>query len=275
MTTTVPAGLHTGPRTEIAAVTPALAAKWLASNTRNRNLRPRAVANYARDMVAGNWHFNGEGIKFSTDGRLLDGQHRLAAVIEADTTVQLLVIWDLPEEAQETMDTGRKRLPQDMFALRGEINSGIVASVTRRLWMWNIGDYRFTGSTTPTVSECSVLLAERGDEVRRSVEIAARVYKQFKGLPQSSVGVAHFLFSQIDPETAPWFFARVGDGADLPIGHPVLTLRTRIINDRADRARLPEYLYLAYLIRAWNAVRDGRTLDRIIQPADAPMPMPK
>lgn len=277
MATTVPspATRHTGPRTEIVAVTPMLAKKWLATNSRNRNLRQRAVADYARDMAAGAWTFNGEAIKFSVTGRLLDGQHRLAAVAESGTTVQMLLIWDLPDEAQETMDTGRKRLPADMFSLRGETNAAIVASVLRRIWLWEIGDYRCTGNIAPTVSECADLLAKHPDEIRRAVEIAARVRKQFKQMPQSAVGLTHYLFNRLDPETAPWFFARLGDGADLHLGHPVLTLRTRVINDRADHMRIPDYQYVAYLIRAWNAVRDCRDLDRIIQPADAPMPMPK
>ena len=262
------------PQVEILAVTPDLAKKWLKQNTHNRSLRKRAVADYARDMKAGQWRLNGEAIKFATDGTLLDGQHRLMAVIEADTAVPLMVVTGLPNDTQETMDAGRKRTAADAFSLRGEAHASVLAAVLKRVWLWNQGDYKFGQNYTPTTAECAALLKER-PEIYRSVEIAVRIHQAFRYLPQSVVGTAHHLFSRIDGSEAVWFFARVGDGAELPVGHPVLTLRNRVMTDRADNRKVPDYRYMAYLIRAWNAVREDRPLTRIQQASDAPMPMPK
>jgi hypothetical protein len=262
------------PQVEIMAVTPDLAAKWLKQNSHNRNIRKRAVTDYARDMKAGQWRLNGEAIKFAADGTLLDGQHRLMAVIEADVAIPLMVVTGLPTDTQETMDAGCKRTTADAFNLRGETNAAVLAAILKKVWLWDQGDYKFGQNYTPTTAECAALL-EECPEIHRSVEIAARVHQAFRYLPKSVVGTAHHILSRIDVDAAVWFFCRVGDGADLSASHPVLTLRNRVMTDRADSRRVPDYRYMAYLIRAWNAVREDRPLARIQQAPDAPMPMPK
>jgi hypothetical protein len=262
------------PQVDIMAVTPELAAKWLKQNTHNRSLRKRAVSDYARDMAAGQWRLNGEAIKFAADGTLLDGQHRLLAVIEADTVIPLMVVTGLAVETQETMDAGRKRTAADAFSLRGESHATVLASVLKRVWMWDQGDYKFGQNYTPTTAECAALLEER-PAIYRSVEIAVRVHQTFRYIPQSVVGTAHHVLSRIDVNEAVWFFCRVGDGADLSANHPVLTLRNRVMTDRAESRKVPDYRYMAYLMRAWNAVREDRPLSRIQQASDAPMPLPK
>ena len=78
--------------TEIVTLTPALAAEWLNSNTCNRPLSTLRASRYARDMKAGDWRFNGETISFTADGRLVDGQHRLTAVVESGVTIQQVVV---------------------------------------------------------------------------------------------------------------------------------------------------------------------------------------
>jgi hypothetical protein len=263
----------TGPQYRVVDVTPALAEKWLAQNTHNRNLRDRAVLAYARDMEAGSWAENGESIKFAADGTLLDGQHRLTALSLAGVTVRMLVITGLANAAQETMDAGSKRRTADAFGLRGEANASVLSSITKRVWMWDQGDFSFNGAA-PTTAEAAALLDRRPD-LRRSAEIAARTHQSFRCLPQSITGTAHHLFTRIDGNATVWFFQRLADGAELPAGHPILTLRTRAVSEAADHRKTPPGRQMAYLVRTWNAVREGRLLTRILQDPDAPMPMPK
>ena len=263
----------TAPGAVVVLVDPDTARKWLAVNSHNRNIRPGAVFDYARDMAAGHWRLNGEAVKFCRTGVLDDGQHRLLAVIEAGVPVAMLVVTGLEPEAQDTMDAGRKRTTSDVFGLRGEAHAAILASVTKKVWMWEQGDYRFSANPSPTTAECAELLARR-PEIRRSAEVASRVRHAFKYLPQSVTGAAHLVLSDIDRSAAVWFFQRLADGAELPLGHPLLTLRNRCISDSTERRGTPPDRYMAYLVRTWNAVRDGRPLARIIQAPDAAMPMP-
>lgn len=270
--TTVPLDTNSM-RAEFIDVTPALAEKWLRQNTHNRNLRDKVVLTYARDMEAGHWAENGEAIKFAADGTLLDGQHRLNAIALSGATIRMLIITGLANASQETMDAGSRRSTADALGLRGETNTSVLSAVTKRVWMWDQGNYRFTGPV-PTTAECTALLAARPD-LRRSADIAVRIHGSFRGLPQSITGTGHHLFTRLDGAEAVWFFQRLADGAELPAGHPILTLRTRTMTEAADRRKTPADRQMAYLIRAWNAVREGRSLSRIIQDPDAPMPMPR
>ena len=84
------------PRTELTTITPDMAKKWLATSTRNRSISPTTVKAYAADMRAGAWKITHQGIGFNVDRELVDGQHRLSAVVEADIPVTMPVTHGLP-----------------------------------------------------------------------------------------------------------------------------------------------------------------------------------
>jgi hypothetical protein len=71
------------PVVAIETITPKQAQVILAHNDRNRSLASSRVTVYSGAMLAGEWRMNGETIKFNGDGTLLDGQHRLAAVVRS------------------------------------------------------------------------------------------------------------------------------------------------------------------------------------------------
>ncbi|MEU6990308.1 hypothetical protein ABZ953_06555 [Streptomyces sp. NPDC046465] len=250
---TVPAAR--GPQYKVMEVTPDLAEKWLAQNTHNRNLREKAVMAYARDMESRNWAENGESIKFAKDGTLLDGQHRLQAIALSGVTVKMLVVTGLENRSQETMDDGRKRTLSDALHLRGETNSVILGSLLRRALMWEMGQYRNSGAYTPTNTECLTYLLEHPD-VRVSASAAASLRKPTR-LPASVLGLTHWVFSRIDMEDTTWFFDRLGSGVGLEQYHPVWTLRKRAAEAADSQGRVPEDMLLAFVIKAWDAYRDG------------------
>jgi hypothetical protein len=73
------------------SVTPSQAEKWLAKNhPRNRNISLRLVDAFTADMLAGEWRLTHQGICFDGEGQLIDGQHRLTAVVKSGKTIQLV-----------------------------------------------------------------------------------------------------------------------------------------------------------------------------------------
>lgn len=102
-------------------VTPELASKWLDPriNRSNRKTQKNHVAAIARDINAGNWMMNAQPICFTKDPfgqweegeepRLLNGQHRLLAIREAEQSVEIPIAVNIPEEAFATYDTHAKR----------------------------------------------------------------------------------------------------------------------------------------------------------------------
>jgi hypothetical protein len=258
---------------KVCKITPETAEAWLKANTRNRTLRPQVVAEYARDMASGRWKFNGDSVRISKTGVILDGQHRLHAIVESGVTLEALVISGLEDESQETMDSGRTRRAADVFSLRGEINSTHLSSVVRKAWMWDAGNHRFHQGHTPSRMEMLGFLDEH-PEIRRAAELGEIWYRSYRGLPKGIYAVGYYVLSKINQNEALWFFQRVTDGVDLPECHPVLTLRSRILSDRLSNKNVRDYMWLAYCIRAWNATRQDRPLAKIQQNATAQIPMP-
>jgi len=118
-------------------VTPELAAEYLRNNPQNRKIKEGRILGYAEQMRQGKWHQNGEALKFSKTGKLLDGQNRLHAVIKAGVPVLFLVVRGLDELAQDTMDIGSNRSLVDLLSLRGEKRCLTLAATIRALYLWD------------------------------------------------------------------------------------------------------------------------------------------
>ncbi|MER5301346.1 hypothetical protein ABT039_17990 [Streptomyces lasiicapitis] len=263
-----------GPSAHIIVLHPQLASRLLRRNTKNRNVRAAAVEDYVRDIQANTWPLNGEAIKLDVQGNVLDGQHRLYAVVKADEPVTTFIVGGLPPETQATMDSGLRRTTADALSLAEESNATTVAAILRRVWTWQQGDRKFTRRISPTTAESKALLVKH-PEIRRSAEIAMRTRAAFPHIPQSALGTAHFLFNAIDPDQCTWFFQRLGDGVELSSGHPILALRARVTSERAKEGQIAWARHLAYLVSTWNAVREDRPLTRLVVRPEAPVPNPK
>ena len=107
-------------KTEWVMVSPAMAKSWLSSlNTNNRSLARSKVIQYAADMRAGNWTPSHQGIAFYEDGVLADGQHRLAACIEADFQMWTPVTYGIPRSSAAGIDCHRARKMDDQIKIAG------------------------------------------------------------------------------------------------------------------------------------------------------------
>jgi hypothetical protein len=256
--------MPTQPTVEIIDVTPEMAHDWLSKNPNNRNLRKTVTESYARDMAAGHWVLNGETLKIADSGQLLDGQHRLSAVIAADTTVPMIVVRNMPISVMPTVDAGAKRTYSDALKLQGEENTSVLAAVTRRAVLWARGYRTKTGSVSPTALEMNEFLEEHR-RLRSSAEIAVKLAARSL-LPSSIMGLCHWLFSDLDPDDAAWFLARLADGDGLAADDPIAALRNRIVKMRVGGGRVNETDALALIILAWNAHRSGETRSKLQLP---------
>ena len=102
-------------------VDPEQAMGWLENtNTNNRKVSEKHVARLARDMTDGKWILTHAGIAFSSDGMLLDGQHRLWAVIEAGVSVEMHVWLNVDPKSMMAIDCGKIRSMGDILNISGE-----------------------------------------------------------------------------------------------------------------------------------------------------------
>jgi hypothetical protein len=101
----------------IRKISPARAKRMLENNDGNRNLRRATAARYATIMKTGNWKTAPEPLVIAKDGRILNGQHRLLAVMIADIAVDFLVIEGVDESLFKVIDRGMMRSASDALGI--------------------------------------------------------------------------------------------------------------------------------------------------------------
>lgn len=252
----LPVGASPSITAEIVKVAPAIAEKMLGKNVRNRHLSARVVERYRRAMERGEWLVTGEAIKFASNGDLLDGQHRLAAVIESGKTIPMMVVKGLPALTQDVMDTGRARNVSDQLGIAGYPNSAALAATARLVITYERGELASnrpvsTPETLELVQDNALLAyaANRGAPIRKGCDLRPSV-----------AGMCFYELMKVNDVKAQEFFDRLTDGANLPTGSPILALRARLRALRDERTYLPNEALTSLVFRTWNAWRQGRKL---------------
>lgn len=261
-------------------ITPDVAAAWLERNTHNRPLRAAHVAALASDMENGDWMFTGGSVRFSADGVLLDGQHTLSAVVQSGCPIESLVVTGLSDKAQAVIDTGATRKFRDQLELAGEANSTIMAAITRSMVLWDRGYEGALGQDgranhKPTHPEMIAYL-EDNPVIRDAASVGESVRKQLPALGGTIAGTAYVLFSRHSTGSAMEFFVKLRDGLDFATkGDPILVLRRyferafqpkpgrgNTIRENGASTATPR-VKLALVVKAWNAVREGREITQL------------
>lgn len=111
-------------KTEIRIITPQMATTYLESrHDRQRKITKNRVTQYAGEMVAGRWSDSQDAIAFDKNGKLINGQHRMAAVVLADTPSEFLVVTGMHDACMKVMDSQQNRSQcQRMFMSGVEVN---------------------------------------------------------------------------------------------------------------------------------------------------------
>ena len=120
-------------RTKMICVTPQFALAVLKDlNNSNRPLSKGVAALYANEMLRGQWKCNGEPLIFSVDAdgneHLISGQHRLMGLVLAQQAIEkdevwpsaqtkwdTVVIYHVPHDTADTVDTGKTRSHSDVL----------------------------------------------------------------------------------------------------------------------------------------------------------------
>lgn len=252
-------------------ITPEVAELFLSTMEHNRKLSSQRVSYLAKQMKDGLWVFDGSPIKFNVDGELVDGQHRLWAVIESQKTFKFLVVRGVPREAMATMDTGKTRSFSDILVLEDAslMNVPSVASAINIIYRWEIGmrgSAMRTGHATNVVPN-GILLDYFRDNKERLIEVArdgSTLSKKLRGITSSATSLCLWVLEAIDEGDSQYFFLRLADGIGLPEGSPILALRNyiqRVIaSSPGNRQSIPVDLAVALVFKAWNAYREGNEL---------------
>jgi len=240
-------------QSEVMTITPEMAEHLLSLNTDNRPIRDKWVDELARCIGNGEWKLNGEPLILNGE-RLLDGQHRLLAIIKAGVSVESVVTTGVPVDTFATLGRNKPRTDADVFALLGVENRYITAGALK--WIDQYLTSRVGRSVVYSNQEMIALL-ESHSEVGYSAKRCAWTRTL---ISPSVLAASHYLFCKIDADAAESFVSQLLSGADLEVGDGVYWLRERLLNNKLSHSSLTRKYLFALTIKAWNARRSGKSV---------------
>lgn len=244
-------------RFSVETISPNMAQDLLQQNFNNRKLNQARVAAMARDIAAGKWRLTPQGIAISKAGRLLDGQHRLTAVVQANCAVRMTVVRDCDELAQRFIDLGDQRSLQNELQMEGVKNSRTVSACARHIAAIENGldksdltKYRTREELRNVISRYSTgfswLLTKQKPQISRGGYISPLVF------------VYNTLPSEVDS-----FYNQVDTGVGLDSGSPALLLRNWLLTLRSSTGSSIDRTIVLKTFAALDAYVDGKSMIRL------------
>jgi len=237
---------------------PPEAREMLALNTGNfRKPDKHRVALYAKEMELGRWELNGDTIKIG-DGVLLDGQHRLLAVIKSGKRVQMLVVRNIASDGH-TVDRGKPRTISQWCSHVGISNGNLVAAAAKLILFYEKGLW-----ARPSVQSTDVLDSEQLDFIEQNSEpllLCVRQTRRTKHIISSAL-MSTILYVGCDGrapqevDVATWFCDALVDGNGLTENDAVLHLRNRVMLQTPQK-RIDRFVLRALCTIAWNKTVKG------------------
>lgn len=234
-------------------VTPKMAEKWLNANNSNRSLTPGVVEKYAADMLAGRWTECIVPLAFYADLDIADGQHRLYAVIESNTTQRFLVLRGLSRAAGLNIDTGRGRTLVDNARI-----SGSDGALSNQLVAYARGIEDGAGGANKRARSHAELL-EIVNKHRAAADWAMRNGPSGRGVRNAAVvaAVGRAYYHEADHERLARFSSVLSTGHyDSPSDTAAIALRNYLLLKMAARVSLVSNAnWRDTFLKAQNAVR--------------------
>jgi hypothetical protein len=267
-----------GRQVTVMIITPALAKTWLANyNHGNRPIKPTTVAKYARAMKASRWRPGVGMIQFAEDGRLINGQHTLSAIVASGVSQEMIVTRGARSEDQDVMDDNDPRRAGQQLGMKGWKSGSTVAAITRMIVRWQT-DTLDTKATSLSVDEVVQFADRYRVRMEASTALALALYARVPIKPAISGAFAFTAYDlaaaqpeKLSPAVVDEFFHALTSGANLPEGSPMLALRAqaqrmRDSRDRGARMSLPDSVALYYVTRSWRGWRKSETLGKLQLP---------
>ena len=248
------------PTSSIALVTPDMARDWLTRNIGNRPVAPSQVTRLQEAIIDGKWKLTGDPIRFSKTGKLIDGQHRLHAIVNAGLTVECVVMHGLDDEIFDVIDTGRRRSKSDLMYISNDIpveTAKILSAAAVIAYAYANGLY----SLKPNISssELAKWVTENNSLVHWAGH-AQSLPRRTAPLPRSVAAAFLFFAGRLDPDAAVRFVERLMVGNVDGANDNLLHLRNMLTAAKLQRRPIHVSDIFGRMVKIWNAERRGRPI---------------
>lgn len=240
----------------VKTITKEIALDILQRNSHNRPLSKAHLSHLCSQLKNGEWKLNGDAIRYNDD-MLIDGQHRLTAIVTTGIPMQTLVIEGLDSGVFDTIDTGKNRSNKDTLALLGEKDALHLSSALLLVHSYNNGFVR------KHVSNIGIQTL-----LKDNIEIKESMYYGHKCkhiLPRSVGTGLHYLFKKKHGFKADAFFDQLSSGVGLVNRSPILTLRDKILRIKHEsNMKIDQKTIAWYTVKAINLFVSNKLASKII-----------
>jgi hypothetical protein len=240
---------------ELMDVTPALATSWLETMAANRRLNTTHVERLAEDIRRGDWRQTFDPIRFNKKSELVDGQHRLSAIVASGKTLPLYIARNLDARAMAVIDTGRARSVADAMQINGVPHARKLAAAAKALYYYDLGKMASSG---PAVSYAQLqrtikahpFLADAVEQVVQSSVIQ----------PHAQLAMVYCVAHEKHAKKAEEWIDAVQEGENIGRGNPAFELRKRLLSMRGkgSKTQMRGPAVAALIITAWNCYLANR-----------------
>lgn len=264
--------VHETEKAEILTMTPDDCALALLRNKNFRTLMAAHIRNLAQDIKNDAYDLNGETMKFDEYDNLIDGQNRAAACILADKPIRTFVALGI--KSDRNVDTGVGRTLGQYLNSIGFNDSVAAAAVLRCIYSYSVTSRPITIGRKWTNETLLEFLATLNKDLFVWAVTTARSQKL---APPSLYGCLLYFFAIRSKAQAEFFAQKFADGEGLQRGNPMLTLRERLTTLRLSKVAKNKNMNVspevgAYIVKAWNAYRKGKTITKLTFVDDEPFP---
>lgn len=246
-------------------------------NFNNRPVRRNTVAKYAEDMRAGRFKLTHQSIAFDANGNLLDGQHRLHAIVQTNQSHILRVFLNRDPQDFAVIDAGVARLASDNLHYLGVPRPKIVAPGVKHILLYQKYPNRmWTNLDMPSSATINDFYYSNQDLIDEVANMVHNASNRFRLLNRTGLFVLCFLalesgYAEMDVKG---FCSNLSLGAGLSEDNPILAYRNFLHNlalkNTAER-NLQQFS-TACMIKAWNYSQQGQSLRQFKPPSYPPMP---
>lgn len=240
--------------TAVETITPEKAVKYLEMNVHNRPIHQKHVEFLVEEISSGRWKMNGSSIVFNGD-TLIDGQHRLWAIITSGMPIRTLVVRGVEEGAFATIDTGVVRSGGDVLGIMGEKNPAKLSAAARFIMAY---ENKFKTDRKRIANTKVIDVVKKNPGLAQSVEFIRR--SRIRVVSKAIAAGLHYLMSKKDAALADELFMGLARGFQPESGETFLGLREKLIAILSATTYTKGHIIAIYIIKAWNAKREGKYL---------------
>lgn len=255
-------------------VTPQLAQLYLSKNfKRNRRHMPSVSKGYRDNMTGGTWEVTGDPLRFNVDGELVDGQHRLQAIIDSGIPQWCLIVRGVSHRAVRAIDRGRGRSLAHALQIAGidAATSKFVAAARVMMFAPHLSTSRAESTVTDT--QMAEFIADHSDAITFGTSLCQGI----KGIPMVVGGMFGRASYHEEPDRIRRFALAVADKTDPQDVRPEdVTARklATVIRETGNSSVARQTIYR----KAQNALRhwlDGKAVGMLYERQEDLFPLPK